>query len=38
MFILDELVKVNHEVEIKRGRKLYKDDIVEFNGNEYKVI
>lgn len=38
MYILDELVKVNGNVCIQRGKKLYKGDIVEFNGEAYKVI
>ncbi len=31
--ITDGLVKVNGEVELRRGRKLYAKDIVEFEGN-----
>ena len=31
-------VKVNGKVEIQRGKKLYSGDIVEFNGNEIKII
>lgn len=31
--ITDGLVKVNDEVELRRGRKLYAKDIVEFEGN-----
>ena len=38
MYILDELVKVNDEICIQRGKKLYKGDIVEFNGEVYKVV
>lgn len=38
MYILDELVKVNGEVCVQRGKKLYKGDIVEFNGESYKVV
>lgn len=38
MYILDELVKVNGEICIQRGKKLYKGDIVEFNGESYKVV
>lgn len=36
--IQDGLVKVNNEVEVRRGKKLYKGDTVEFNGEELKVI
>ena len=38
MLILDELVKVNNEICTQRGKKLYKGDIVEFNGESYKVV
>lgn len=38
MLILDELIKVNGEICIQRGKKLYKGDIVEFNGEIYKVV
>ena len=31
-------VKVNGEVSLQRGKKLYEGDTVEFNGNIYKVI
>ena len=34
----DELVKVNGEICVQRGKKLYKGDIVEFNGESYKVV
>lgn len=38
MYILDGEVLVNGEVENRRGRKLYKGDIISFNNQEYKVI
>ena len=38
MLILDELVKVNNEICTQRGKKLYKGDIVEFNGERYEVV
>ena len=38
MYILDELVKVNGEICVQRGKKLYKGDIVEFNGESYEVV
>lgn len=38
MYVLDELVKVNGEICTQRGKKLYKGDIVEFDGEAYKVI
>ena len=38
MLILDELVKVNNEICTQRGKKLYRGDIVEFNGETFKVV
>ena len=38
MLILDELVKVNNEICTQRGKKFYKGDIVEFNGESYEVV
>ncbi len=38
MYILDEMVKVNGEVCIQRGKKIRQGDIVEFNGEEYRVV
>lgn len=38
MYVLDELVKVNGEVCTQRGKKIRIGDIVEFNGETYKVI
>jgi len=38
MLILDELIKVNGEICTQRGKKLYKGDIVEFNGESYEVV
>lgn len=35
IFIKDGKIKVNNEIELRRGRKLYKNDIVEF---ENKII
>lgn len=35
--ILDGLVKVNGEVEVQRGKKLYDGDEVEFEGNIIKI-
>jgi ribosome-associated protein len=31
-------IKLNDEVEVQRGKKLVKGDIVEFNGESYKVV
>ncbi|MDY6065247.1 MAG: RNA-binding S4 domain-containing protein [Finegoldia sp.] len=30
-------VKVNGEVETRRTKKLYPDDVVEFEGEEYRI-
>ena len=38
IIIKDGLVKVNGEVDIRRGRKLYKDDIFEYDGKSVKVV
>ena len=38
MYVLDELLKVNGEVCTQRGKKLYRGDIVEFNGETFKVV
>lgn len=37
MVITGGEVKVNGQVCLMRGKKLYKDDIVEFEGVQYKV-
>lgn len=36
-FILDGLVIVNGEVCTQRGKKLYKDDIIEFDQQQYVI-
>ena len=38
MYVLDELVNVHGEVCTQRGKKLYRGDIVEFNGETFKVV
>lgn len=38
MYVLDELVKVNGEICIQRGKKIRAGDVVEFNGESYKVV
>lgn len=35
--ILEGLVKVNGQVENRRGKKLYEGDIVSFDGEEIKI-
>lgn len=36
--IQDGMVKVNGEVETRRGKKIYPQDVVEFQGQEVTVI
>lgn len=36
--IQDGLVTVNGETELQRGKKLYDGDIVEFDGNQIKIV
>lgn len=36
--ILDGNVKVNGIVEMQRGKKLYDGDIVEFQGEQIKIV
>ncbi|WP_234118449.1 S4 domain-containing protein YaaA [Clostridium hydrogenum] len=38
IYILEGNVKVNDEIETRRGKKLYKGDTVEFEGEIYKII
>lgn len=38
LVIQDGLVKVNGETDTRRGRKLYDGDIVNFEGQEIKII
>lgn len=37
LVIQDGLVKVNNEVDIRRGRKLYDGDVVSFDGQELLI-
>ena len=37
ILIQDGLVKVNGEICIMRGKKLYPGDIIEISGNTYKI-
>ncbi|APH14192.1 S4 domain protein [Clostridium sporogenes] len=37
-FIQNGEVKVNGEIEKRRGRKLRIDDLIEFNNETYKII
>lgn len=36
--IQNGLVKVNGEVETQRGKKLYDGDLVDFQGEEIKIV
>ena len=36
--IQDGLVKVNGQVELQRGKKLYDGDVVSFDGTEIKIV
>ncbi|MEG0613747.1 MAG: S4 domain-containing protein YaaA [Clostridium sp.] len=36
-FIQNEEVKVNNEIEVRRGKKLYKNDKIEFQGEIYII-
>lgn len=38
MVIQDGLVKVNGEVDERRGRKVYVGDTISYNGTEVKVL
>ncbi len=38
LLIQDGKVMVNGEVELRRGKKLYEDDIVEFEGKQIKIM
>ena len=38
LYIKSEEVKVNGEIETRRGKKLVIGDIVEFNGEQYKLV
>ncbi len=35
--IQDGLVKVNGEVELRRGRKLYPGDVIEYEGTQVQI-
>ncbi|OQY43032.1 MAG: RNA-binding protein [Fusobacteriia bacterium 4572_74] len=36
--IIEEMVKVNGEIETRRGKKIRVGDVVEFDGKEIEVI
>lgn len=35
--IIEGLVKVNGEIDTRRGKKLYDRDVISFNGEEIKI-
>ncbi len=37
IFINDSMVKVNNDICNQRGKKLKSGDIIEFNGEKYKI-
>ena len=37
-FLRENEVKVNGELENRRGRKLYPGDLIEVNGNSYRIF
>ena len=37
LVIQDGLVKVNNQVDIRRGRKLFNGDVVSFDGQELRI-
>jgi len=38
ILIKNEVVKVNGEIEVRRGKKIYSEDIIEVEEKEYKII
>ncbi len=36
--ILDGKVKVNGQVEIQRGKKLYDGDLIDYQGEQVKIV
>ena len=36
-FLLDANIKINNEADNRRGRKLYKGDLVVINSKQYKI-
>lgn len=38
IYIQNEEVKVNNEIETRRGKKLYNGDTVEINNEIYKIV
>ena len=38
IMIVEGLAKVNGETELRRGRKLRLNDVIEFGGNEFVIV
>ncbi|MCM8711922.1 RNA-binding S4 domain-containing protein [Clostridium sp. SYSU_GA19001] len=38
MYIQEGQIKLNGNIELQRGKKLTKGDIIEFKGESYKII
>ena len=38
MYIQNGEVKYNGEIEVRRGKKIFTGDVIEFQGEEYKRI
>lgn len=38
MIVQNGDVKLNGEIEVRRGKKLIIGDVIEFNGDEYKLV
>jgi len=37
-YIKNEEIKLNGKIEVQRGKKLVKGDIIEFNNESYKIV
>lgn len=36
-FLLNENILINNEIDNRRGRKLYKEDVIEIQNTKYKI-
>jgi ribosome-associated protein len=36
--VSEEMVKVNGKIEVQRGKKLRKGDIIDINGSVYEIV
>lgn len=37
LFLKENEVLINNEIDQRRGKKLYKNDVIKIKGNEYKI-